>query len=170
MEKKKSAGQGTKQIRFKHPVPVELTRLKVHLVPELPFLDLEKLDKAAKAEFEFGYVKVGKWQSTVSAVVRKGKVIGVRGEQCSQCEPVKMSAELRELLTVAKQKIVPGKPRPWKPIPVSEFVARQSDNVPERSEAWMLCLWFLDICIICNGFPSDLGSWSCTIIGDRWAR
>ena len=49
---------------------MKLQRLKVQRAPGLAFLDIEKLDRAPKAEFELGQVKAGRCQSTVLAVVR----------------------------------------------------------------------------------------------------
>jgi hypothetical protein len=150
-------------IVFQHSVPVKAQRLKIHRAASLAYLDIAKLDRAARAEFELGHVQVGRCRSRVLAVVRKGKVVGVRGEHCADCRPAKMSPELRDLLKAVRQRINPGEVHPWQPIPVSVFLEREAEE-PEKSESWMVCSVFFGGCIICMGFPSDPDSWSCVVI------
>jgi hypothetical protein len=53
--------------------------------PSLAYLDLHKLSKAAKAEFEYGTFTVGKAKRTVNALVKKGMVIGLEIADCDDC-------------------------------------------------------------------------------------
>ena len=145
---------------FQHPAPVRVKRLKIQRAASLGYLDVAKLSRAARAEFDFGYVKVGNSRSAVQAIVRKGMVVALRTELCANCQPARMTPELRQLLKAVSKRIGGGGSRPPRPIPVAMFLRQQQ---PERSECHLVCWWFT--CFICCGFPSDPDSWSCSIPG-----
>ena len=150
---------------FQHRVPVKVKRLKIQRAASLAYLDIDKLSRAARAEFDLGYVKAGDRRSAVQAIVRKGMVVGLRTELCANCRPARMTAELRQLLKAVSRRIGGGARPPARGVPVAVFLRQQQ---PERSECYMICWWFT--CFICCGFPSDPDSWSCSIPGGSYPR
>lgn len=145
---------------FQHSVPVTIKRLKIERAASLKYLDVDKLGRAASTEFDVGHVKVGRRRSAVRAVVRKGMVVALRTELCSDCEPAHMTPGLADLMKAVRRRIRAGGGRPSRPVPVAVFLNQQ---VPERSECHLVCTWFL--CWVCCGFPSDDDSWQCSVLG-----
>lgn len=144
---------------FQHSAPVRVKRLKIQRAPSLKYLDVEKLSRAASAEFDYGYVEVNGKKSAVRAVVRKGMVVSLKHEECSGCEKVSMSKELKTLLAAVRRRLGPGGGGTSRPEPVAVFLQQQK---PERSECVLVCWWFA--CFICCGFPSD-DKWDCNTVG-----
>ena len=76
----------TETIEFEHRIKVTARPTKLHRSDNLAYLDIEKLSRALKAEFEVGYIKEGKTRRAVLAVVKKGMVIGLHLEDCPSCK------------------------------------------------------------------------------------
>ena len=147
---------------FDFPVTVTVTRLKVRRARSVAFLDIDKLGRAAKAEFDFGHITFEGRVRTVRAVVRRGRVVGVRCDLCRDCKPGRLPAEAERLRDAMQQRIGPTGGRPARPPTVEEFLRQQ---VPERSECRIGCHMFF--CLICCGFPSDPDSWVCSWPGKQ---
>ena len=152
------SGRSKSEMVFQHSVPVRVRRLKIQRAPSLKYLDVEKLGRAASAEFDYGHLNVNGKRSTVRAIVRKGKVVSLRHEECSDCEKTPMGPELRGLIKAIRRRIGGGG-GPSRPTPVAVFLQQQQ---PERSECVLVCWWFA--CFICCGFPSD-DKWDCNTVG-----
>jgi len=63
-------------LAIRQPVSVTVQRLKIQRADSIKYLDVAKLSRAVKAEFELGHIKIKGRSSTVRAVVRKGMVVG----------------------------------------------------------------------------------------------
>ena len=140
----KAKGSGEKII-IKATIPFEITKLPVKRAASLAYLDVEKLSRAAKAEFVIGQTVAGKSSRDVRAVVRKGMVVALEMEGCSDCKPMKLTPELKKVLNTALRKLNPKKDRFDKPIPVREFLAMEPEI--DRSHCFSFC--FLGYCIQC---------------------
>jgi hypothetical protein len=144
---------------IRHPVKVTVEPLKIERAKSLAYLDVAKLGKAAKAQFDLGEVKVDGCRSAVRAIVRKGMVVGIAIDGCVGCGTDDVADDVLALLKSVQRKLGTGK-GPDRPVPVEVFLRQV---VPERSRCHMFC--FLGRCYICCGFPSDISSWSCGRVG-----
>ncbi|MBA2547338.1 MAG: hypothetical protein H0V16_02625 [Burkholderiaceae bacterium] len=154
-----SARPKKQTLAIRRPVSVTVQRLGIQRADSVKYLDVAKLSRAAKAEFELGHIKIKGRKSTVRAVVRKGMVVAIRSELCAECQPEKLSRDLLALLEVVRRKIgSDGGSR--RPVSVATFLQQQ---MPERSECHLICFW--GMCFTCCGFPSDADSWSCSRLG-----
>jgi hypothetical protein len=159
------AGKSEQTVVVSHPVKVTVKTLKIKRAESLKYLDVAKLGKAAKAEFDLGHVKTDKCESTVRAIVRKGMVVGIRTE-CCNCESEKIPSEALDLIKAVARKVTKGGGGPFRPVSVAAFLQQQGPVI-ETSKCHLFCFW--GMCFVCCGFPSDSGSWGCTRIGGRSA-
>jgi hypothetical protein len=153
-------------IEFEHSIRVEVRRVRLHRSATLEYLDVDKLSRASKAEFEVGHIKEGKTHRAVLAVVKKGMVVGLRMEDCPQCKSSDLPADLRMLFEEARRRLDPGNPPPAKPVAVRSFL---NDIEIERSHCFMFCLFGICIicCYCCSFQPIHVGG--CTIFDGRVA-
>jgi hypothetical protein len=135
-----------KIVPFKYEMTVEVRRLRLERSALLAYLDVEKLSRATKAEFEVGHVVAGRKRFSVRATVRKGIVTGLRSEGCcANCKTAKMSPQLRELLATARRRLDPTGGRPFRPIPVRQIF----DDIP--IQFYFVSTPFFDIACTCLG-------------------
>jgi hypothetical protein len=148
-------------IEFEHSIKVQVRRITLRRSGTLAYLDIEKLGRASKAEFEVGHIKEGKTHRAVLAVIKKGMVIGLRMEDCPQCKSADLTPELHSLFDEALRRMEPSNIPPSRPVPVREFLAEL------RLDCFLFCLF--GICIICCRCcafkPITIGG--CTIFDGR---
>lgn len=164
MAQSRRAGQA---VVVRQTVELEVRRVDFKRAPSVAYLDVTKLSRARKAEFEVGHAVAGGATRTVYAIVRKGMVVGLRMEQCAECTPLDATPELIKAFEAARRKIDPAGGRPSRPVPVAEFLARPFE--PERSHCWMFCIFgFCIICCWCCSAANAVTLGGCTIL--RGAR
>jgi hypothetical protein len=139
-----------KTIEFEHRVKVVARPAKFLPSNNLAYLDLEKLSRASKAEFEVGHIKEGKTSRAVLAVVKKGMVVGLHLEDCPSCKSLDMAPELRSLFDEARRRLGLYNPSHFKPIPVREFLGR-----PIGPHCFVICIYgyCLTCCYCCTSGP-----------------
>src|SRR5262245_49330507 len=114
--------QKKEDLVFQHPVSVSVKRLKIEPATSLKYLDVDKLSRASKTEFEVGSVTVGNRRSAVRAVVRKGMVVALKTELCADCTPARVTPDVRDLLKAVQSRIGDRDSVGRPPIPVVEFL------------------------------------------------
>ncbi len=143
---------------FRYPIRVEVRRPKFERSASLAYLDVAKLTRAARAEFEVGHFEAGCCRKMVRAVVRKGMVTALRVEPCAQCKSIRLTPELQSMLKVAQRRIGRRGDRPWRPMSVVQFMS--------VAYVWIDCheicvtIWGHRVCLFCCKFG---GRWGCTI-------
>ena len=148
---------------FRYPIRVEVRRPKFERSASLAYIDVAKLGRAARAEFEVGHFEAGCCRRTVLAVVRRGVVTTLRVEACAECKPVRLTPERQALLRFARRRI--GSPRDvrFRPMPVAQFMSGAA-ALPLLGECHEICfitIWGYDVCWFC----CDVGGRSyCSIV------
>ena len=122
-----ASNRGKLVTAFRHPVRVEVRRPKFERSASLAYIDVDKLGRAARAEFAVGYFEVGRCRRTVVAVVRRGVVTALRVEACAQCTPVRLTPERQALLKLARRRIGQGRAERFRPMPVTQFMRGLSE-------------------------------------------
>jgi len=117
-----ASNRGKLVTAFRHPVRVEVRRPKFERSASLAYIDVAKLARAARAEFEVGHFEVGRCRRTVVAVVRRGVVTALRVEACAQCQPVRLTPERQALLKLARRRIGQRRAERFRPMPVAQFM------------------------------------------------
>jgi hypothetical protein len=148
-----------KIVTFKYEMTVEVRPLKIERLASLGYLDVEKLSRATKAEFEVADVVADKKRYSVRATVRNGIVTGLQGKGCAGCKPVKMSPQLRELLAAARRRVGTNARR-FQPIPIREFLKQIRDEVIVFQFYWVCTPFFCIICV-CTDDDDDDGDGEC---------
>jgi hypothetical protein len=141
-------------------IPIEVRPLKLKKSPALAWLDVDKLAKAGKAEFEYGTVTVGKFKRTVNALVKKGMVVGLEIADCDDCRNDELPVSLKKAFDRIATKLNGGKPSSPVPVPVSVFL-REEPPIG-RSHCTMFCIF--GYCFICCSCCS-LTIGCCTVLG-----
>jgi hypothetical protein len=148
---------------FRYPVRVEVRRPKFERSASLAYIDVAKLGRAARAEFEVGYFEAGRCRKTVLAVVRRGVVTALRVEACAECKPVRLTPERQALLRLARRRIRGRRDVRFRPMPVAQFLSGTAE-LPLLGECHEICfitIWGYDVCWFC----CDVGGRSyCSIV------
>jgi hypothetical protein len=140
-------------------IPIEVRPVNLKKVPSLDYLDVQKLSKAAKAQFEYGTFTVGKAKRTVNALVKKGMVVGLEIAGCDDCRNDELPPSLKKVFErVAAQ--VNRNPVSTEPVPVAEFL-QQAPPIG-RSHCTLFCIF--GYCFICCSCCS-LTIFCCTVLG-----
>jgi hypothetical protein len=148
---------------FRYPVRVEIRRPEFERSASLAYIDVAKLGRAARAEFEVGHFEAGHCRKTVLAVVRKGMVTGLRMGTCARCEPVRLTPERQALLRLVRRRIGGRRAKRFRPVPLAQFMRGANDlrSIGECHEFCFITIWGYDLCIFC----CDLhGRDSCSIV------
>jgi hypothetical protein len=137
--------------RFRYPSLVEVRRPRFKRSGLLAHLDVAKLTRATRAELEVGHFEGGCCRKIVLAVVRRGIVTALRLEGCAECKPVRLTPELKAVLKIAGRRIGRGRDRPFRPMPVSQFIGRAADLIIEGgcSEFCIITILGYSLCVIC---------------------
>jgi len=149
---------------FRYPIRVEVRRPKFERSASLAYIDIAKLARAARAEFEVGHFGAGRCRTTVLAVVRRGMVTALRVEACAECKPVRLTPELQTMLNVVRRRIGRHLDRPFRPMSVAQFMSGVAETIVEGGchEICIITVLGHDICLICCKFDGQ--SWCAPII------
>ena len=108
-----------------------------------------------------GQLVFGRCRRTVRAIVRKGLVTALRVEDCKDCKSVRMSPDVRALLRSVQRRLKAGDHRPWRPIPVSEFLKDDDDTV--SGTCYLIFIRIFNILFFCCKFEGGFES-KCTAV------
>ena len=135
---------------FRYPVRVEVRRPKFERSAALAYIDLAKLARAARAEFEVGHFETRCCRRTVLAVVRRGVVTALRVPACAECKAVRLTTERQALLRLARRRIG-ARERRFRPMPVAQFIRRAAElpRLGECHEVCFITIFGYDICWFC---------------------
>lgn len=146
---------------LRYPVRVEVRRPKFERSASLAYVDPAKLTRATRAELEVGHFETDGCRQAVLAVVRKGMVTGLRVEGCTGHKPIRLTPELQRMLSSAQRRIRRRRNRPFRPMPLAEFLGKRSvaELVIEEGcqEFCIITIFGHDICLIC-----------CKTVGGPW--
>ena len=145
------SNRGKLMTTFRYPIRVEVRRPKFERSASLAHIDVAKLARAARAEFEVGHFEAGCCRKAVLAVVRRGRVTALRAEACEQCKPVRITPELQALLKVAQRRIGRRRDGPFRPMSVVQFTSRAIETIVEGAchEFCFITVWGYSLCIVC---------------------
>jgi hypothetical protein len=152
------SNRGTLVNRFRHPSLVEVRRPKFKRSRVLAYLDVAKLTRAVRAEFEVGHFETGCCRMTVLAVVRKGIVTALRLKGCTDCKPVRLTPELQAALKIARRRIRRGRDRrPFRPVPVSQLVGSALGMIIDGGceEYCFITILGYRLCVLCCKWNSQ---------------
>lgn len=135
---------GTLVTTFRYPIRVEVRRPKFERSASLAYIDIAKVARAARAEFEVGHFEACRCRTAVLAVVRRGIVTGLRMEACAGCKPVRLTPELQAVLKAAHRRIGRRRDGTFRPMSVARFVRRTAELV---ADCHWICIYRL--CVYC---------------------
>src|ERR1700758_5242882 len=104
---------------YAYPLKVEIHRPEVEIYSSLAYLDVSKLSRG-NHRVEVGNVKGGCCGKKAIAIVKAGKVTGIKFEPCRESKKRPLSRADRGVVDAAFKKIGKLKPN-WKPVAVQEF-------------------------------------------------
>lgn len=144
-----SASKPRTLLTFNHPTKVTVRESKFELLDSVRHLNIQSLEKAARAEVELGEVKTECCHHLVRAVIRKGMVTALQVEPISREARTPITPELRPLLDAVKRKLKARSSKaPKLPIPVAKFFAA---DVADISVTTITCIQICAFgwCIAC---------------------
>jgi len=154
---KKSAG------KFEVSLDVAVVRPKFEVLESVRYLDAAKLERAARAEVEVGFVRTDCCRKIVRAVIRKGKVTALTLEEDSDEKGSRASPELALLLNEVERKAPKGPGRgPRLPVPVAVFLKNPGLFGGDSIRCWQVC--YQNTCVICCQ-SEQTGMWLCSADG-----
>jgi hypothetical protein len=134
---------------FRYPARVEVRRPTFAPAASLKYLDAGRLARVARADIEIGYLETGCCRLTVLAAVKKGMVAGIRVRPCPDCRPERLTPKLQSMLEAARTR-VRGRPRPFHPTPVAEFMTGVAYTIVETlCDEVCYTIGGYGICFIC---------------------
>jgi hypothetical protein len=142
--------RGKQVITFRYPIRVEVRRPKFERSASLGYIDVAKLARAARAEFDVGHIDAGCCRKAVLAVVRRGMVSAFRVEACAQCKPVRLTPELQTLLKFARRRIGRRRDRPFRSMSVAQFMSGTAESIVEGTcSEFCLTVGGYGVCLVC---------------------
>ncbi len=109
--------------KFKFSLDVEVQRPEFELFEPMQYLDAAKLERAAQAEIEVGYVETDCCRLIVRALIQKGKVTTLRidapSKEKNAAAPPELTRLLKEVQRTAPRITERG---PRLPVPVAVFM------------------------------------------------
>jgi len=156
----RTAKQQRPLARFTHPVKIEIRQAVITPLKSVAQLDIGKLERAARAEVELGYIEGGCCRQLVRAIVRKGMVTDLAVEPCPETMSRRAGPELVRLLKVAQRRAraAAGGRRPTLPTPVAAFLGNLALSVKGLS-CFEICLF--GWCIACCTRTDIDADWIC---------
>jgi hypothetical protein len=137
---------------FRYPIRVEIRQPKFERSASLAYIDIAKLARAARAEFEVGHFEAGCCRKAVLAVVRRGMVTALRVEACAQCKPIRVTPELQAMLKVAQRRISRRRDGPFRPVSVAQFMHGAAELIIEGTCSEVcLTVGGYGFCVVCCG-------------------
>jgi hypothetical protein len=142
-------------ITFEYPVQIEVRRAEFELLASVPYLDLDKLARSARAEIELGYYKTdSSCRHFIRAIVEEGMVTELLVEPCSAEETEPASPELVRLFNIARENVSSPEGEPFRPpVPVSDFMP----NAVAMSIRIIVCIeiCMFQFCYTCCSVPNS---------------
>jgi hypothetical protein len=149
---------------FRYPIRVEVRRPKFARSASLAYIDVAKVARTARAEFEVGHFEAGCCRKAVLAVVRRGMVTALRMPACAQCKPVRLTPELQAMINAVRRRIGPLRGRPFRPMTVAQFMSGVAGLIINATcSLTCITVWGHVLCLFCCDFPSGRRECSITI-------
>jgi hypothetical protein len=146
---------------LKHTVPVSVSRPRFKVSSSIAEIDPVKLSRKANVEIEVGTFAGNGCGSTVSAVVRKGKVVQLKVSPCAEDSPLRVDPALKSLVIAARKKLgLRGTPPKFRAMSFAAFQSNVADITVTTITCTQICIW--GHCIVCCTLPQ--GGFYC---GDR---
>jgi hypothetical protein len=137
---------------LKHIVPVSVSRPRFKLSSAIAEIDPVKLSRKAHIEIEVGTFEGDGCGNTVSAVVRKGRVVQLKVSPCAQDSPVRVDPALKALVIAARKKLgLTGTAPRFRPLPFAAFQRNVADITVTTITCTQICIW--GHCIVCCTLP-----------------
>jgi hypothetical protein len=137
---------------FKYTVPIKVSRPRFKLSTAFANVDVEKISSKANVEIEVGTYAGDGCGRSVSAVVKKGKVVRLEVSPCGEVTPIPVDASLKGLVAAARKKLgEKGKPRKFRPMTFEAFHQSAGDITVETITCVQICVW--GHCIVCCTTP-----------------
>jgi hypothetical protein len=142
-------------VAFQYPARVEVRRPRFHRSAALAYVDAGKLSRAARAEFEVGYLESECCRTPIMAVVRSGMVTALRVEACAECKPVRLTPELEAMLKSARRRIGVSD-RPFRPLTVAQFMRGVAETIiVGPCQETCITIGGYGVCFFCCGIGSE---------------
>jgi hypothetical protein len=165
----RTASRSRPVARFSHPAKVDVYLPTFELLKSVRHLDIDRLARAASAEFEVGYFKTRCCQYLVRAVVRRGMVTKLVSEPGPDSGQMAVSREFANLLDVARRRAMQtlGRRSSRLPMPLHVFMRDPAAAVTmDEPSVWCFKICIYGYCLECClfKFPGDrYGTWGCGI-------
>src|SRR5215472_13694156 len=101
----RSSAKSRSKAEFKFPVPVKLSKARFKLSPAFKHIDPRRLANKPRLEIEVGSFVGRGCGSTVTAVVRRGTVVGLKVSPCAESQGMRRDPFLRSLVMAARAKL-----------------------------------------------------------------
>lgn len=157
----RSGGKKRLAAKYKFSLDVEVYRPEVELFESIRYLDAARLERAARAEIEVGYIKTDCCRQIVRALVQKGMVTALRIDATSKEKNAAAPPELTRLLNEVQRK-APGIPERGQrlPVPVAVFMNNARGITTEGAvRCWSVC--YKGTCVTCCQSETT-GLWLCS--------
>lgn len=147
---------------FKHAVPVVVRRPRFKVSTAIAEIDPVKLSRKAHIEIEVGtYEGDGGCGNTVSAVVKKGRVVQLKVSPCAADSPLRVDRALRSLVIAGRKKLgLRGTPPKFRALPFAAFQRNVADITVTTITCTQYCFW--GHCFVCCTQPDGN-----VVCGDR---
>jgi hypothetical protein len=148
-------------VEFKHAVPVVVRRPRFKVSSAIAEIDPVKLARKARIEIEVGTFAGNGCGSTVTAVVKKGRVVQLKVSPCAGDSPLRVDRALRSLVIAARKKLgLRGTPPKFHAMSFTAFQSRAADITVTTITCTQYCFW--GHCFVCCTQPDGN-----VICGDR---
>jgi hypothetical protein len=134
---------------FRYPTRVDVRRPKFERSASLAYVDVAKLARTARAEFEVGHFEAGCCRKAVLAVVRRGMVTTLHAEACTECKSIRITPGLQALLKVARRRIGRRRHGPFRPMSVVQFVGTAETIVEGTCSEICFTVGGYGVCFVC---------------------
>ena len=136
---------------FKYTVPIKVSRPRFKLSTAFANVDAEKISSKANIEIEVGAFEGDGCGRSVSAVVKKGKVVRLKVSPCAEVIPIPVDASLKGLVAAARKKIGHGKPAKFRSMDFATFQQSAGDITVTTITCVQICIW--GHCFVCCTTP-----------------
>ena len=149
-----SAKQPQPRTTFEQTARIDVRQAEFELLGSVPYLDLDKLAGAARAEIELGYFKSDSCRHFVRAIVEEGMVTDLVVEPCPEDEPQLASPELVRLFNIARERVTsPGSESFQPPVPVADFMPNAVAMAIRIIVCIEICMF--QFCYTCCSVPNS---------------
>jgi hypothetical protein len=137
---------------IKYAVPIKVSRPRFKLSTAFANVDIEKICSKASVEIDVGSYEGDGCGRTVSAVVKKGKVMRLKVSPCAETVPIPVDASLKGLVAIARKKLgEKGKPSKFRSMNFAAFQQNATDITVTTITCVQICIW--GHCFVCCTTP-----------------